>query len=313
MTRGRDAATPTEIPRTGWLDIGARIVDSFGSDRISLISAGVAFFGLLALFPAFTALLAVGGLLLDTSLILDQLDASRGVIPADVLNILRDQAKSVTLADGLELTLIISVLLAIWSASRGVATLCDGLNIVYDEDEKRGFFLRSVVFVGLTLLIMLGVLAAIIAIVALPVLLSFVTLTPMAELAAQILTWGVLAAIIIASISLIYRLGPSRRNARWSWISPGAAVAWFAWLAASIGFTTYVKNFASYNESFGALGGVIILMMWLWISSMAILVGGKVNAEMEHQTRKDTTTGPEKPMGSRGAVMADTLGATRDD
>ena len=129
----------------------------------------------------------------------------------------------------------------------------------------------------------------------------------------QILTWGVLAAIIIASISLIYRLGPSRSNARWSWISPGAVVAWIAWLAASAGFTIYVKNFASYNESFGAIGGVIILMMWLWISSMAILIGGKVNAEMEHQTRKDTTTGPEKPMGSRGAVMADTLGPTRDD
>lgn len=313
MTRGRNADAPTEIPRAGWLDIGARIVDSFGSDRISLISAGVAFFGLLALFPAFTALLAVGGLLLDTSVIIDQLNASRGVVPEDVLSILRDQAQSVTLADGLELTLIISVALAIWSASRGVATLCDGLNIVYEEEEKRGFFLRSAIFVGLTLTIMLGVLAAIMAIVALPVLLSFATLTPTAELAAQVLIWAVLAAMIIASISLIYRLGPSRSDARWRWISPGAVIAWFVWLAASIGFTIYVTNFASYNESFGALGGVIILMMWLWISSMAILIGGKVNAEMEHQTAKDTTTGPEKPMGSRGAVMADTLGRTRDD
>ncbi|MCV6824850.1 MULTISPECIES: YihY/virulence factor BrkB family protein [Halocynthiibacter] len=312
MSRGRDAANPTEFPRAGWMDIGSRIVKSFGSDRISLISAGVAFFGLLALFPAFTALLAVGGLVLDTSVIVEQLDASEGVVPPDVVEILRNQAQSVTLAGGLELTLLLSVLLAIWSASRGVATLCDGLNVVYKEEEKRSFFLRSAVSVGLTLIIMVGVLAAVLAIVALPVLLSFAALTPIAEVATQLLTWVLLAALIIASISLIYRLGPARSNARWSWISPGAIVAWLLWLIASIGFTIYVQNFASYNESFGAIGGVIVLMMWLWISAMAILIGGKVNAEMEHQTREDTTTGPEKPMGSRGAVVADELGPARD-
>lgn len=313
MARGRDARTPTDIPGQGWLDIAARIARRFGRDRINLIAAGVAFFGILALFPAITALLAVGGLVLDPGLIVSQMDRFQGVVPADALSIIRDQATSVAQADGLELTLILSVGLALWSSSRGVATLCDGLNIVYAEDEKRGFFKRNATFLALTALLMLGILLAIMVIVALPLLLGFLSLDPIADLATRIGTWGLLILMTIAGISVLYRFGPSRKDARWAWISPGAVLACLCWMAASFAFTVYVSSFASYNESFGAIAGVIILLMWLWISAMVVLVGGKVNAEMEHQTRVDTTTGPDKPMGERGAVMADTLGQTRAD
>ncbi|MCK8463183.1 YihY/virulence factor BrkB family protein [Aliiroseovarius sp. S1339] len=313
MARGRDASIPTNIPREGWMDIAARVARWFGQDRISLVAAGVAFFGILALFPAITALLAVGGLVLDPSLIVSQMDRFQGVIPADALSIIRDQATSVAQADGLELALILSIGLALWSSSRGVATLCDGLNIVYEEDEKRGFFKKNATFLVLTALMMLGILVAIIVIVALPVALQFLSLDPIADLATRIGTWALLIAMTIGGISILYRFGPSRSNARWGWISPGAILACVCWMAASFAFTIYVSNFASYNESFGAIAGVIILLMWLWISAMVILVGGKVNAEMEHQTRKDTTTGPEKPMGARGAAMADTLGQARGE
>ncbi len=313
MARGRDARTPTDIPHSGWLDIAARFVRSFGRDRISLIAAGVAFFGILALFPAITALLAIGGLVLDPSVIVAQMDRFQGVVPADALSIIRTQATSVAQSNGLELTLIISMGLALWSSSRGVATLCDGLNIVYSEEEKRGFFLRNATSLSLTILLMLGILIAIVVIVALPLALEFLSLDPIADLATRIGTWGLLIVLTIAGLSVLYRFGPSRRDARWRWISPGAVLACLFWIAASFGFTIYVSNFASYNESFGTIAGVIILLMWLWISAMVVLAGGKLNAEMEHQTRKDTTVGPDRPMGERGAVVADTLGPTRAD
>ncbi|MCI2394027.1 YihY/virulence factor BrkB family protein [Aliiroseovarius sediminis] len=313
MARGRDAQTPTDIPSSGWMDIAARIARRVGRDRISLIAAGVAFFGILALFPAITALLAVGGLVLDPGVIVSQMDRFEGVIPADALSIIRTQATSVTQAEGLELTLILSIGLALWSSSRGVATLCDGLNIVYEEDEKRGFFKRNAIFLLLTALLMMGILVAIGVIVALPLVLQFLSLDPIADLATRVGTWILLLGITIAGISILYRFGPSRSNARWRWISTGSIFACIGWMGASFAFTIYVSNFASYNESFGAIAGVIILLMWLWLSAMVILIGGKVNAEMEHQTRKDTTTGPDKPMGERGAVMADTLGQARGD
>ncbi|MCK8482580.1 YihY/virulence factor BrkB family protein [Aliiroseovarius sp. S2029] len=313
MARGREARTPTDIPHSGWLDIAARFLRSFGRDRISLIAAGVAFFGILALFPAITAVLAIGGLVLDPSVIVAQMDRFQGVVPADALSIIRTQATSVAQANGLELTLIISMGLALWSSSRGVATLCDGLNIVYSEEEKRGFFLRNATFLSLTILLMLGILIAIVVIVALPLALEFLSLDPIADLATRIGTWGLLIVLTIAGLSVLYRFGPSRRDARWRWISPGAVLACLFWIAASFGFTIYVSNFASYNESFGTIAGVIILLMWLWISAVVVLAGGKLNAEMEHQTRKDTTVGPDRPMGERGAVVADTLGPTRAD
>ena len=313
MARGRDAQHPIDIPRRGWIDITVRIAQQIGQDRISLVAAGVAFFGILALFPAVTALLAIGGLVLDPSLIVSQMDRFQGVIPADALSIIRAQATSVSQADRLELALIASTGLALWSSSRGVATLCDGLNIVYSEVEKRGFIKKNAIFIMLTALMMLGILVAIIVIVALPVALNLLSLEPIADLATRIGTWGLLIVITISGISTLYRFGPSRSDARWSWISPGAVFACLGWVAASFAFTIYVSNFADYNESFGAIAGVIILLIWLWISAMVILVGGKLNAEMEHQTRKDTTTGPEKPMGERGAVVADTLGQAQGE
>ena len=313
MDRGRNAETPADIPVAGWLDIVWRIKNRLAANRVSLVAAGVAFYGLLALFPAIGAVLAVGGLIVDPQAIVAQMVDFRGVVPAEVLTIIEDQATEVATADstGLGLTAIAAVLLSFWSASRGMANLVMGLNLVYSEEEKRGFFRLNFQVLILTALLIVGFLIGIASIIAVPAILSVVNWPLFGEWLASALRWVVLVGVTLAGLAIIYRWGPSRKSAEWSWVTPGALIACALWIVASVVFTFYVGNFASYNESFGALGGVIIMIMWLWISAFIVLLGGEINAEMEAQTKIDTTTGPDRPMGERGAVKADNLGETR--
>ncbi len=283
------------------------------TNRVSLVAAGVAFYGLLALFPAIGAVLAVGGLVVEPQTILDQLVAFGGVVPEDVLSIIENQATEVIGADrrGLGLAAIVGLVLSFWSASRGVANLVMGLNLIYDEEEKRGFVWLNVQVLMMTALLVAGVLAGIFLIIAVPAILSIVEWPLIGEWLANAFRWVVMAGVALAGLAVIYRIGPSRRSAEWNWVTPGALVACVLWLVASVGFTYYVGSLASYNESFGALGGIFTMIMWLWISAFTVLLGGQINAEMEAQTRVDTTTGPDRPMGARGAAKADTLGETR--
>lgn len=310
MTRGRDAETPVQIPATGWLDIAWRIKNRLASNRVSLVAAGVAFYALLALFPALGAVLAIGGLVVDPQTIIEQIVNFNGVVPEDVLLIIKDQATDVTTTDstGLGLTALIGLLLSFWSASRGMANLVMGLNLVYSEEETRGFIRLNLRVLFLTALLIIGFLISIASIIAVPAILSFAEWPVIAEWLASVSRWAVMVIVTLAGLAMIYRLGPSRSSAEWQWVTPGAMIACAMWILASVGFTYYVGNFASYNESFGALGGVVIMIMWLWISAFVVLLGGEINAETEAQTKIDTTTGPSQPMGERGAVKADTLG-----
>ena len=314
MTRGREASTPTEIPRAGWLDILWRVKSRVTEDRLSLLAAGVAFYALLALFPAIAALLAIGGLALDPPQIVDQLTKFAGVVPEDVLGIIRDQAMSVAGASdgGLGLTLFVSVGLALWSASRGMASLVQALNVVYEEREKRGFFTLNIQIVILTFLLIAGFLLGIAAIVILPTVLSFLSLGTTGEFLIRAIRWVLLVTMTMFGLAVIFRYGPSRTNARWRWLSAGSIIACALWIAASVAFTFYVSNFSTYNESFGTLAGVVVLILWLWISAFVVMLGAGLNAEIEAQTRRDTTVGPPEPMGERGAFKADHLGEIRD-
>lgn len=308
MTRGRDANRPSEIPLEGWYDILLRIKTRIVEERLSLVAAGVAFFSMLALFPSITAVLAIGGLLLDPGTILTQMEQLRGIVPPEVLEIVIGQATEVSRSDGLGLALAISIGLALWSASRGVNTLFVGLNIAYDEEEKRGFATKTLQVIGITALAVLGAILASVVLAILPAVLAVVSSGGFAFWAAQIAAWLVMLGFLTVGLAVIYRFGPSRSNAQWRWLSPGSIFASIGWVVASVGFTLYVANFASYNESFGALAGVIILLLWLWLTSFVVLIGGQLNAEIEHQTKVDTTIGAPKPMGKRGATMADTVG-----
>jgi membrane protein len=311
--RGREADTPAQIPSLGWKDILWRTYEGFGQDRLMSVAAGVTYYALLALFPAVAALVSIYGLFADPATIQDHLAALSGVLPAGALDIIREQVVRIASAgEGtLGLSFVIGLAVSLWSANAGMKAIFDALNIVYDEEEKRSFVKLNLESLTFTLAAVGFILLSLAGIVVLPVLLDFVGLGSGLEWLLAIARWPVLLTVVLAGLAVLYRYGPSRDKAEWKWVTPGGIVAAVLWLVVSMLFSWYVANFGSYNETYGSLGAVIGFMTWIWISGIVVLLGAEINAEMEHQTAKDTTQGPEKPMGARGATMADTLGPAK--
>jgi membrane protein len=287
-----------------------RVRQQISEDNISMIAAGVAFYGLLAIFPAITAFVSIWGLVADPAQVEQQFAAVQGVVPADAWALLNEQLRSVASSSSTSLGwgVALGILVALWSAGAGVRALISALNIAYDEDEKRGFIKLYAVGFLLTVCLIGGAVLALIVIVAVPVALQFLPLGGLSSTLISVLTWLVMAAIVVFGLGVLYGYGPSRSRAQLRWITWGAIAAAILWLLASILFQVYVGNFANYTATYGSLGAVIALLMWLWVSAFVVLLGAELNAEMEHQTRKDTTTGPEKPLGARGAYVADHVG-----
>ncbi len=308
--RGRKAKAPTAIPLKGWKDIALRVKDRVKSDHVGLIAAGVAFYALLALFPALTALLAVSGLIVEPAQVIDLIDDLSAVMPRQVAEIIIAQAQQVAGSEqaGLGLATILGIALALWSASKGVASLIEGLNVAYGEEEKRGFIKLKLQTLLLTLGLILGAIYAAVAMMGVPAVLSFVDFGAITEWLIAGIGWVILICLMIVGLGVVYSYGPSRDPAHWRWLSGGAIVAVLIWLVGSIAFAFYAANFGSYNETFGSLGGVIVLLTWLWLSAYIVLMGAELNAEIEAQTRRDTTVGKTEAMGERGAVKADNLG-----
>ena len=308
--RGRSAESPTEMPAAGWWDILKRTYADIGENRLMLVSAGVTFFVLLALFPAVAALVSVYGLIADVATINGQIDALRGILPSGGVDILAEQVKRVTEKGdtALGLTALIGIALSVWSANGGVKHVFDALNLVYGERERRGFFKLNLVSLAFTAGALLFVVLALAAIVAVPVAMQTIGLGPDAWWLA-LLRWPALFAVVILMLAVLYRYGPSRDAPRWRWVTPGGMLAAFLWLAGSALFSWYVANFGSYDKTYGSLGAAIGFMTWIWISTTIVLMGAQLNAETEHQTAKDTTVGHPQPLGTRDARMADTVGA----
>lgn len=306
---GRMAARPRRIPWRGWVSILKRVWAEMGSDHLSLIAAGVAFYGLLALFPAITALMAVAGLVLEPAQITSQIEMLSSVVPEAAADIILTQATEVAGSEGAGLTFaaLFGFGFALWSASKGVGSLMEGVNFAYDEKEDRGFLRLAATRLLLTLFLIFGMTAGLAATLVLPPVLELLALGPTTELLIGLARWAALILLTILGIGAIYRFAPSRKPASWRWLTPGAVMATLLWLVASGAFAIYVRNFGNYQETFGGLAGAIIMLMWLWISALLILLGAELNAEAEAQTRVDTTTGPPMPMGERGAVKADKL------
>lgn len=310
MARGRNAENPIEVPASGWKDIAFRLKDEIAEDRVGLIAAGVAFYGLLALFPAITALIAISGLLVEPSAIVEQMRGLSGIVPEEVIAIITKQATAVagSREGGLGLAALLGILIALYSASKGMASLMQGINAAYDEHEERGFIKLKLVTFALTILLMIGLIIALLSMLGLPAVLAFVDMGDFVETMITIAFWIGLVLLTILGLSVLYRYAPSRDKPEWMWASVGAVVGCVTWIVASAGFAFYVSNFGTYNESFGTLAGVIVLLMWFWISAFIILLGAELNAELEAQTRKDTTEGRDEPMGQRNAIKADNLG-----
>jgi membrane protein len=311
--RGRAASSPTEIPAKGWKDIVWRSYEEMNKDRILAVAAGVTYFGLLALFPAITALVSMYGLFADAATINDHLTAMSGFLPGGALDVIGDQVKRIT-AQGegtLGFAFFFGLALSLWSANAGMKALFDALNVAYDEEEKRGFFALNLASLTFTLGAIAFVLLAVGGIVVIPIVLNFIGLGPVVEWILWLARWPALLVVIITGLAVLYRYGPSRDKAEWRWITPGSIFAALVWIVASMLFSWYVSNFANYNETYGSLGAVIGFMTWMWLSTTIVLVGAEVNAEIEHQTKKDTTAGPAQPLGERGAEMADTVGESK--
>ncbi|BAI76034.1 ribonuclease BN (plasmid) [Azospirillum sp. B510] len=315
--RGRGADSPSEIPKKGWKDILLRVWDEQSGDNVSMLAAGVSYYALLAIFPAVAALVSIFGLVADPAMIETQLSQLRGLLPPEALTIVSDQARKVATApsQGLGFGLIFGLLLTLWSASRGTNSLVTALNIAYGEKETRGFLMLAALSMGLTVAGLLFVIVAMALIIAVPAAIAIVGLqdTP-AGWIANLARWPILAAAIMLALAVFYRYAPDRREPRWRWVTWGSAMATMVWLLGSLGFSVYVSNFGSYNETYGSVGAVVILLLWFNLTSYVVLLGAELNAEIEHQTARDTTTRdgrPARPMGRRDAYVADTVGGRK--
>jgi membrane protein len=310
--RGREAETPSEMPASGWRDVLLRMRQQISEDNISMIAAGVAFYGLLAIFPAITAFVSIWGLVADPAQVAQQFAGVKDVVPADAWSLLNEQLQSVASSSSTSLGwgVALGILVALWSAGAGVRALITALNIAYDENEKRGFIKLYAVGFLLTVGLIGAAVLALVVILAVPVALQFLPLGGLSSTLITVLTWLVMAAVVVLGLGGLYRYGPSRSYAQLRWVTWGAIAAAILWLLASLLFQVYVANFTNYTATYGSLGAVIALLMWFWVSAFVVLLGAELNAEMEHQTRKDTTSGPEKPLGRRGAYVADHVGET---
>ncbi|SPJ23098.1 YihY/virulence factor BrkB family protein [Palleronia abyssalis] len=289
-----------------WYQSTKAVFLGLNDSNIALISAGVAFYGMLAIFPTLAAIIAIWGFFADPDAVYGQLATMRGIIPGDAYAILDEQITSLITANSSTLgwTTIISLSAAIWSSRAGVAALIRGLNAVYNEKNRVGLRQMAAAF-GVTFLLIGVALVALLSVVILPIVLAVLPLGPITALLVASVRWIVALAVVIVGIGVVYRFGPNRRKARVPWLTPGALVAVIIWGAISYGFSYYLSNFGRYNEVYGALGAVIALLMWLYLSAFSVLLGAALNAELERRTRVDSTVGPSRPMGERKATAAD--------
>lgn len=305
---GTAADKPTQIPARGWRQVLVRAWKEGQKDEVPLLAGGVAFFAFLAIFPALIALLTIYGLLASPSQASQQIQGFASALPQSSQQLITSQLQSVAQSSGGALTigLVVSLVAALWSASGGTMNLIKAINVAYDEDETRGFIKLRGTALLLTLGAIVFVLLTLALITVVPVALNRIPLGPLAVVIGQVVRWLLLVLLVMAGLAVIYRVAPDRTSPRFRWASPGALAAMLLWIAGSVGFNFYVSNFGSYNATYGALAGVIVLMLWLYLTSYAVLLGAEINAESEHQTTRDTTKGEQQPMGSRGARVADT-------
>jgi membrane protein len=305
---GGKAGRPTEIPARGWLQVAKRGWKEAKADQVPLLAAGVAFYAFLSIFPALIALVSIYGLFADPATIANQLNSMTAALPDEARQIITDQVTAqASRRTALGVGLIISVAIALWSASAGINNLLTAINVAYDEEEKRGFVKKRLMSLGLTLAAIVFMVIIIGLVAVLPPLLQAVFGTGALSWILQIIGWLIMVVLVAVALAILYRLGPDRDAPRMNWVSVGALVATFIWLVASIGFSVYTATFGNYAKTYGVFAGIVVLLFWLWISMYAVLLGAEINAESEQQTIEDTTKGEEQPLGERGAIKADSV------
>ena len=306
---GIHAEKPTEIPWRGWKQILKRSWAENKADNMPIIAGGVAFFGFLSIFPALIALVSLYGLVATPETVARQIEDLSAQLPDSAADLIGEQLNAIVANSGsaLSISLVVSILAALWSASGGVGNLVTAINIAYDEVEARSFVKLKVLSLGLTLGAIVFVLVTFGLVAIVPAVIEELPLGIVGTILAQVARWVLLLAVFAGSLAVLYRVAPDRDAPRFSWVSLGAVVVTVIWAAVSVGFAVYVDNFGSYDKTYGAIAGVIVLMLWLYLTCYLVLLGAEINSEAEHQTAHDTTTGEPQPMGDRDAKMADTL------
>jgi membrane protein len=306
---GLHADRPTEIPWRGWKQILRRAWAENSADNMPIIAGGVAFFGFLSIFPALLALLSIYGLVASPATVARQVEELSAQLPRSAATLIETQLNAIVTNDGgaLTLGLVVSILGALWSVSGGVGNLITAVNIAYDEVEARNFVKLRATSLALTLGAIVFVLLTFGLVAIVPQVIESLPLGIVGTILAQVARWALLLTVFAGSLAVLYRVAPDRDSPKFSWVSLGAVVVTVIWALVSIGFALYVDNFGSYDKTYGAIAGVIVLMLWLYITCYLILLGAEINSETEHQTAHDTTTGDAEPMGERNATMADTL------
>jgi membrane protein len=311
--RGRFATRPSEIPAKGWKDILLRIYHRLTVDRILLVAAGVTFYLILAVFPGTAALVSIYGLFVNPNTMVSHLDIVASIAPGGAIDVLGEQLTRLGQQPGatLGISFLVSIAFSLWTATSGVKAIFDGLNVAYGEVEKRSFIKLTAIALIFTIGTIVFVLLLLAAVVALPIALNYIPLPGLTSLGLKIARWPIVFVVTISALSIFYRYGPSRVAAKWRWVTWGSASATLLWLIASILFSWYVANFGNYNKTYGSLGAVIGFMTWIWLSIIVIQLGAELNAEIEHQTARQSMEGPSRPLGARGAKMADTIGVVQ--
>jgi len=310
---GRQARYPTQIPKRGLRDVLLRIKDDVSAKSLGLISAGTAFYSFLAIPSGIAALIALYGLMFDPHQVEQQLTMLQGVMPPQALDIVTEQLKALTgqPRKALGVSFAISLGVALWSANSATTSLMTALNVVYEEREKRNLFRYYATALGITASAIVFAVVSLMLIAILPAVIDLLPLGDFSRTLTTVLRWPALMFLFVLGLGVGFRFAPSREKPKWRWLSWGAFLAVILWIVASALFSLYASHFPSYEKTYGSLAGVVLLLMWLYFSAYAILIGAELNAELEHQTTQDSTTGPEKPMGQRGATMADTIGEER--
>jgi membrane protein len=311
---GREATRPHHIPLKGWWQVAQRVWSESARDNLSVVAAGCAFYALFAVFPALSALIALYGLTTDPASVDVQFGMLASVLPQQAYDVVIEQIGRIAETSNRSLGwgLVFSLGLALWSVGNLTQAMFAALNIAYEEPERRSllhFYLSAFAFTILG--IMSGVLM-LLAIVYVPILFAYAGYSQAFELVVRVARWPLLALVVLVLLALLYRYGPCRRSAKWRWVSVGSLFATVLWLAASAGFSFYVEHFANYDRTYGSLGAVIVLLVWLYLSFYIVLLGAEINAELELQTAQDTTRGAPRPMGKRGAFVADHVAGGAD-
>ena len=308
---GRFADGPASIPWRGWRRVIRRTAIEMLTDRVSLVAAGCAFYGTLALFPVLSMLISIYGLAFDPVTVEPQLETLRDLVPPSAYALIADRVHELVLHPqrSLHVSLVISVAVAFWSSATGTKSMLGALNVAYEERETRSMMRFQLTAFVMTIAGILGAATGLAILVGLPAVLTYVGISSHQKILIRAASFGLLLIFVMVALSVLYRYGPSRQSPKWHWVTPGSLLATVLWVVASGLFSFYVSHVASYDATYGPLGAVVGVMMWFFVTVYVILLGAELNAELELQTARDSTSGSPKPLGARGAYVADHVAA----